>query len=76
MKSSTIEISVGIFVLIGILCVGYLTIRLGNLGLFGDNHYPLYARFQSASGLKPGAAVEMAGVQIAVPAVNSWDVIL
>jgi phospholipid/cholesterol/gamma-HCH transport system substrate-binding protein len=45
MKSSTVEISVGIFVLIGILCVGYLTIRLGNMAWIGDNHYSVYARF-------------------------------
>jgi phospholipid/cholesterol/gamma-HCH transport system substrate-binding protein len=64
MKSSTVEISVGIFVLIGILCVGYLTIRLGNMAWIGDNHYSVYARFQSVSGLKVGANVEMAGVRI------------
>jgi len=64
MKSSTVEISVGIFVLIGILCVGYLTIRLGKMEWIGDNHYSVYARFQSVSGLKAGADVEMAGVQI------------
>ena len=64
MKSSTVEISVGIFVLIGILCLGYLTIRLGKMEWIGDNHYSVYARFQSVSGLKAGANVEMAGVQI------------
>lgn len=64
MKSSTIEISVGIFVLMGILCVGYLTIRLGKMEWIGDNYYPVYARFQSVSGLKVGATVEEAGVQI------------
>ncbi len=64
MNKSSIEIGVGIFVLIGILCVGYLTIRLGKMELLGDNNYPVYARFQSISGLKNGASVEMAGVQI------------
>jgi len=64
MKSSTVEISVGIFVLIGILCVGYLTIRLGKMEWIGDNHYSVYARFQSVSGLKAGANVEMAGVHV------------
>lgn len=56
--------AVGIFVLIGIICVGYLTIRLGKMQLIGGNYYDLNARFMSVSGLKSGAQVEMAGVQI------------
>ncbi len=64
MKKGSVETAVGIFVIIGIVCVGYLTIKLGKMELLGENHYPVRARFQSVSGLKPGAAVEMAGVQI------------
>ena len=64
MKRSSIELWVGFFVLIGILCVGYLTIHLGQLEWFGDNYYRLHAQFQSVSGLKTGTHVEMAGVQI------------
>ncbi len=64
MKRSSVELAVGIFVIIGILCVGYLTIKLGKMELMGDNYYPLYAKFESAAGLKPGSNVEIAGVQI------------
>ena len=64
MKKTSIETSVGIFVLIGLLCVGYLTIKLGKMELLGDNNYPIYARFQSVSGLKQGSHVEIAGVKI------------
>lgn len=64
MKKTSIETAVGIFMLIGIACVGYLSIRLGEMELGGDNYYPLFARFQSVSGLSAGAHVEMAGVQI------------
>jgi phospholipid/cholesterol/gamma-HCH transport system substrate-binding protein len=64
MKRAGIETAVGIFVAIGIICVGYLTIKLGKMELLGDNYYNLYARFQSVSGLKEGAFVEMAGVRI------------
>jgi phospholipid/cholesterol/gamma-HCH transport system substrate-binding protein len=32
--------------------------------LLGDDHYFLNARFQSVSGLKTGATVEIAGVQV------------
>jgi phospholipid/cholesterol/gamma-HCH transport system substrate-binding protein len=64
MKKSSIETSVGLFVLIGMLCVGYLTIKLGKMDLLGDNYYSVYADFNSATGLKGGANVEMAGVKI------------
>lgn len=64
MKRSTAEIWVGIFVLIGILSIGYLTVRLGKMEWLGDNYYPLFAKFHSVSGLKAGTQVEMAGVQI------------
>lgn len=64
MKKASVETAVGIFVVIGILCVGYLTIKLGKMELMGDNYYPIYARFESVSGLSKGAYVEMAGVQI------------
>ncbi len=64
MKKSSVEMSVGIFVIIGIVCVGYLTIKLGKMELIGDNYYSVYAKFDSAAGLKPGSNVEIAGVQV------------
>ena len=64
MKKASIETAVGIFVLAGILCVAYLTVKLGKMELMGDNYYTLYANFTSATGLKSGANVEMAGVRI------------
>jgi len=65
MKKGTIETSVGVFVLIGLICVGYLTIKLGKMELLSSQqYYPVFARFQDASGLKKGVQVEMAGVEI------------
>jgi phospholipid/cholesterol/gamma-HCH transport system substrate-binding protein len=64
MRKDSVELGVGIFVLIGILCVGYLTVRLGKMQILGDNHYALSARFQSVTGLKTGSQVEIAGVQV------------
>ena len=64
MNRSSIELWVGVFVLIGILCIGYLTIQLGQMEWFGEKYYRLNALFQSVSGLKPGAQVDMAGVQV------------
>lgn len=56
--------AVGIFVLAGILCVGYLAIKLGRMEVFSDKGFPLSARFDSVAGLRPGAEVEMAGVPV------------
>jgi len=64
MKKASVEMGVGIFVLIGILCVGYMTIRLGKMELLGDEHYYLNARFLSVAGLKTGAQVVVAGVEV------------
>jgi phospholipid/cholesterol/gamma-HCH transport system substrate-binding protein len=64
MKQSSVELGVGVFVLLGIICVGYLTIRLGEIEVLGDKYYLLNARFKSVSGLKMGAQVDIAGVQV------------
>lgn len=64
MKRSSVEISVGVFVLMGLLCVGYLTVKLGKMEWFGEGYYPLKARFTSVTGLKTGTEVEMAGVSV------------
>jgi phospholipid/cholesterol/gamma-HCH transport system substrate-binding protein len=58
------EIVVGIFVLIGIVCLGYLAIRLGKLEVIGNNGYIVYADFASVAGIKPGDPIEIAGVKI------------
>jgi len=64
MRRSSVEIAVGVFVVIGIFCIGYLTIRLGEASWFGDNTYSIFARFESVSGLKNGAQVEIAGISV------------
>lgn len=64
MKKTSVETAVGVFVLIGLICVSYLTIKLGKMEWFGDNFYTLEARFNSVSGLKNGAQVDLAGVDI------------
>jgi len=64
MKKYSHETVVGIFVIVGLLCVGYMTVKLGNVSLFGDDSYSLYARFNSVSGLKVSNPVEMLGMEI------------
>jgi phospholipid/cholesterol/gamma-HCH transport system substrate-binding protein len=64
MKRYRHEIVAGFFVVIGLLCVGYMAVKLGKVSLLGDNTYILYARFSSVSGLRVGNPVEMFGLQI------------
>ncbi|RQW83430.1 MAG: outer membrane lipid asymmetry maintenance protein MlaD [Geobacter sp.] len=64
MKRANLEISVGIFVLLGIVCLGYLSIKLGKMELLGGDTYDVIANFDSASGLRPGASIEIAGVEV------------
>jgi phospholipid/cholesterol/gamma-HCH transport system substrate-binding protein len=64
MKQSSIDLGVGAFVVLGMICVGYLTFRLGEVELMGEKYYSLNARFKSVTGLKAGAQVEIAGVQV------------
>jgi phospholipid/cholesterol/gamma-HCH transport system substrate-binding protein len=64
MESKKTEFLVGLFMLIGILCVGYLTIRLGKMDIIGGGYYPVEANFTSVSGLRKGAIVDIAGVEV------------
>jgi phospholipid/cholesterol/gamma-HCH transport system substrate-binding protein len=58
------ELTVGTFVLAGILAMGYLSIQLGGLDILSTGEYPLTAKFTTVSGLRVGASVEMAGVRV------------
>ena len=64
MRRSTLELSVGGFVLIGILALGWLSIKLGRVDLFGGHGYAITADFPSVGGLKAGSTVEIAGVEV------------
>jgi phospholipid/cholesterol/gamma-HCH transport system substrate-binding protein len=55
---------VGLFVLLGIACLGYLAIKLGKLEVFGASGFTVYADFPSVAGLKVGDPVEIAGVKV------------
>jgi phospholipid/cholesterol/gamma-HCH transport system substrate-binding protein len=64
MKKYSMETAVGIFIVVGLICVGYMTVKLGNVSLFGDATYSLYARFTSVAGLRVGSSVEVYGIQV------------
>ncbi|XXJ21276.1 outer membrane lipid asymmetry maintenance protein MlaD [Desulfovibrio caledoniensis] len=58
------ETAVGIFVIMGLLAVVYMSVKLGNVQLFSDKYYEIKANFTDISGLKVNAPVQMYGVEI------------
>jgi phospholipid/cholesterol/gamma-HCH transport system substrate-binding protein len=64
MKKYSKETVVGIFVVIGLVCIGYMTVKLGNVGFFGDNTYSLFAKFNTVTGLREGNPVIMLGLDV------------
>ncbi len=64
MKKYSKETAVGIFVFVGLLAMVYMSVKLGNVGIFSDNHWTLKASFTDVSGLKDNAPVQMYGVKI------------
>ena len=64
MRRSSLDLGVGVFVLLGLLALGWLSVRLGRVELFGGGGYAVTADFPSVGGLKPGSTVEIAGVDV------------
>ena len=64
MKDTKLELIVGVFVLVGIAALAYLAIKLGKLEIVGGHQRDIQAVFDSVAGLKTGAGVEVAGVQV------------
>jgi phospholipid/cholesterol/gamma-HCH transport system substrate-binding protein len=63
MRRGNLEIAVGGFVLLGLVCLAYLAIHLGKMEVWGGG-YRVVANFDNVSGLGQGAPVEVAGVQV------------
>ena len=64
MKKFDLELAVGVFMIIGIICLGYLSIKLGKMEVFGDKGYEIQAIFSNSGGLKSGSSVVIAGVEV------------
>ena len=64
MRKFDLELSVGVFILAGILCLGYLSIKLAKMEVLGGEGYELAATFADVGGLKEGSSVVIAGVDI------------
>jgi phospholipid/cholesterol/gamma-HCH transport system substrate-binding protein len=64
MRRFNLEVSVGVFVILGMLALAYLSIKLGQIQLGTGSTYTVTAVFPTVAGLKPAAAVEIAGVPV------------
>ena len=64
MERTRVNIAVGIFVILGIVALGYVSISLGQVSFLGSRGYIVTADFPSVGGLKAGSTVEIAGVEI------------
>ena len=73
MRRFNLEIVVGLFMVAGFLCFAWLSIKLGDIDVFGPKTYSVSANFGSVSGLKSGAIVEIAGVQVGKVTDISFD---
>jgi phospholipid/cholesterol/gamma-HCH transport system substrate-binding protein len=64
-RMRTIEISVGAFVLAGILCLVFLAFRVSGVGVGSTSGtYTLLAKFDDVAGLRVRSKVSLAGVTI------------
>ncbi len=64
MTKLSVEAKVGVFVVIGIVVLAYMSLKVGKLSLKGDDSYLLQVHFDSASGLALDVPVEIAGVEV------------
>jgi len=64
MRRFDIELTVGLFLIAGILCLGYLSIKLGKMEILGTQGYEVYGLFVNSGGLKNGSSISVAGVEI------------
>jgi phospholipid/cholesterol/gamma-HCH transport system substrate-binding protein len=65
MNRATIDLWVGVFVVLGIAALLFLALKVGNLASFSTNeNYMVQARFSNIGGLKVRAPVKSAGVVV------------
>ena len=65
MKKHTVEMAVGMFMVLGFAALVYLALNLGEVSFLdrGSTYY-LEAEFDNISGVKEGATVQIAGVVV------------
>jgi phospholipid/cholesterol/gamma-HCH transport system substrate-binding protein len=64
MRRSTLDLGVGLFVLVGLIALGWMSVKLGRVDLIGNRGYVVSADFPTVGGLKAGSTIEIAGVEV------------
>lgn len=65
MQRKSIDLWVGLFVVLGAVALLFLALKAGNLSTISfEQTYPVVARFDNIGGLKPRAPVKSAGVVV------------
>ncbi|NTU42233.1 MAG: outer membrane lipid asymmetry maintenance protein MlaD [Nitrospirales bacterium] len=64
MKRFDLELAVGLFLIMGIIALGYISVKMGKMELLEGNGYRVQARFENAGGIGIGSVVEIAGVGV------------
>jgi len=64
MKNTKLELSVGLFVLLGIAAIIYLAIQVGTGSLLNGDTYLIESRFANTGGLHSGSSVLVSGVTV------------
>ncbi|MGH7372910.1 MAG: outer membrane lipid asymmetry maintenance protein MlaD [Candidatus Rokuibacteriota bacterium] len=64
MKRSVLDLGVGLFVLIGLIALGWMSAKLGRVDFLGSRGYVVSADFPTVGGLKVGSTIEIAGVEV------------
>jgi len=63
-NTTTRDFMVGLFVLIGLGAIAYLSLTVGGIGHVGSGGVHLFAKFDEVADLRPRAPVQLAGVTI------------
>lgn len=64
MRKIDLELIVGLFIMVGIIALCYISVKLGKMEWVGGSGYQVTAVFPKLGGLKVGASVEIAGVEV------------
>ncbi|WP_304639586.1 outer membrane lipid asymmetry maintenance protein MlaD [Pseudomonas sp.] len=64
MRMRTLELTVGVFIIAGLLALAVLALRVSGLTMNTGDSYKVYAHFDNVAGLSKRARVTMAGVTI------------
>ena len=74
MQSLKIEVLVGVFLLLSLLCLGFLAVKVSGFSLGKSNdRYLLYAHFEQVGGLTVRSKVAISGVEVGQVLVIEYD---